>query len=132
MGLFNWGDLQIGRIPLRETFVATESGGGDGRSLDLDGQESSPPLTRAQVIARPRWGCLPTNYLTGRVRVTTAAAQEVYGVDVPLAATGWSLTNGLINVTWSATGGGTLDVQSYTGGAYRSKPWAVYGSSTLQ
>ena len=49
MSLFNWGDLTLGRIPLRETFVATESGGSD-RGLDLEGQESYPPLTRAQVI----------------------------------------------------------------------------------
>jgi hypothetical protein len=246
MSAFNWGDLQLGRIPLRETFVATESGGGDGRGLDLEGQESYPPLTRAQVIARhdginslipgqainvtftdkperngyytvkssgatyteylneavtsswkvsldrigsdaetdlqsrltgavrlndfaltgerwhappighygyytgatnptlmtrtgadgtitiyrgvpanvsPRWGCLPTAYLVGRVRATTTGGQEVYGVDVPLAATGWSLTNGLINVTTSASA--SLDVQTYSGGAYRSKLWNV-------
>ena len=245
MGLFNWGDVQLGRIPLRETFVATEAGG-DDRTLALTGQESFPPLTRAQVIARhdginslpegvvmpvtftdkperngyytvkaaastyteylneavtadwsvtlervgsdaetdlqsrltgavrlndfsltgerwhappighygyytgssnpttmtrtgadgtitvyrtvpanvsPRWGCLPTNYLTGRVRVTTTASQEVYGVDVPLAASGWALTNGLVNVTTSASA--TLDVQAYTGGAYHSKLWNV-------
>lgn len=254
MSLYNWGDLTIGRIPLRETFVATE-GGGDGRTLDLEGQESYPPLTRAQVIARhdginslipgqvipvtftdkaerngyyavksssatyteyrtdavtsdwkvsldrvgsdsetdlqsrltgavrlndfaltgerwhappighygyvtgttnpttmtrtsadgtitvyrgvpasvsPRWGCDPASYLTGRVRVTTTGSQEVYGVDVPLAVTGWSLTNGLVNVTWSASGGGNLDVQSYTGGAYHSKLWTVFSASSTQ
>lgn len=245
MALYNWGDTQLGRIPLRETFTATE-GGGESRSLDLDGQESYPPLTRAQVIARhdginalqvgqcvpvtftdkpersgyymvksagstytehlnervtadwkvsldrigsdsetdlqsrltgavrlndfsltgerwhappighyayytsstnattmtrtgadgamtvyrsvpasvsPRWGCLPTAYLTGRVKVATAASQEVYGVDVPLAATGWTLSNGLVNVAPSASA--TLDVQAYTSGAYRSKLWNV-------
>jgi hypothetical protein len=79
----------------------------------------------------PRWGCLPTAYLAGRVRATTTGGQEVYGVDVPLATTGWSLTNGLINVTWSATGGGTLDVQSYTGGAYRSKAWGIFSTSVI-
>jgi hypothetical protein len=244
MAQYNWGDVQLGRIPLRETFDATESGG--DRSLDLGGQESYPPLTRAQVIARhdginslivgqvlpvtftdkperngyymvkacnstyteyrnemvtadwkvsldrigsdaetdlqsrltgavrlndfslsgerwhappighygyytgatnpstmtrtgadgaitvyrgvpanisPRWGCPPTSYLTGRARVTTTASQEVYGVDVPLAATGWALSNGLVNVTPSASG--TLDVQAYTGGAYHSKRWNV-------
>jgi hypothetical protein len=245
MALYNWGDVQLGRIPLRETFTVSEAGG-DGRSLDLEGQESYPPLTRAQVIARhdginaliagqcipvtftdkperngyytvksagstyteylssmvtadwkvsldrigsdsetdlqsrltgavrlndfaltgerwhappighyayytgstnpttmtrtgadgamtvyrsvpanvsPRWGCPPTSYLTGRVKVTTTDSQEVYGVDVPLAATGWALSNGLVNVTPSASA--TLDVQAYTGGAYHSKLWNV-------
>jgi hypothetical protein len=244
MSAYNWGDVQLGRIPLRETFQASEAGG-DGRTLDLEGQESYPPLTRAQVIARhdginslapglcvqvtftdkperngyyavksagstytehlnervtadwkvsldrlgsdsetdlqsrltgavrlndfsltgerwhappighyayytgatnpttmartgadgamtvyrtvpanvsPRWGCAPTAFLTGRVKVTTTGSQEVYGVDVPLAASGWALSNGLVNVTPSASA--TLDVQSYTG-AYRSKLWNV-------
>lgn len=254
MAAFNWGDIQLGRIPLRETFVATEAGGG-GRTLALQGQESFPPLTRAQVIARhdginslvtgmvipvtftdkperngyysvtaaastytenvservtadwqvaldrigsdsetdlqsrltgavrlndfsltgerwhappighygyytgtsnpgtmtragadgtitvyrsvplgvsPRWGCPPASYLTGRARLTTAGAQEVYGVDVPLAATGWSLTNGLVNATWAASAGGSLDVQSYTGGAYHSKMWGIFSASGTQ
>ena len=51
MSSYNWGDLTVGRIPLRETFTATEAGG-DDRTLDLEGQESYPPLTRAQVNAR--------------------------------------------------------------------------------
>lgn len=245
MSQYNWGDVQLGRIPLRETFTVTEAGG-DTRSLDLEGQESYPPLTRAQVIARhdginsitpgqvipvtftdkpersgyytvkssgasyteyltetvtsswkvslervgsdaetdlqsrltgavrlndhaltgerwhappighyayytgstnattmtrtgadgaitvfrgvpanvsPRWGCAPTDYLDGRVRVTTTGGQEVYGVDVPLAATGWALSNGLVNVTTSASA--SLDVQTYSGGAYRSTLWNV-------
>lgn len=254
MAAYGWGDIQLGRIPLRETFVATEVGGA-GRTLALAGQEAFPVLTRAQVVARhdginslsvgqaipvtftdkperngyysvtaaastyteyrnelvtadwqvtmdrvgsdaetdlqsrltgavrlndftlagerwhappighygyytgatnptvmtrvgadgtitvyrgvpsgvsPRWGCPPTAYLTGRVRLTTAAAQEVYGVDVPLAATGWALTNGLVNVAWSAGAGGNLDVQSYTGGAYHSKLWGIFSSSGTQ
>lgn len=245
MALYNWGDIQLGRIPLRETFAAAESGGED-RGLDLEGQESYPPLTRAQVVARhdginaftvgqcipvtftdkperngyytvksctstytehvgervtadwkvslerigsdaetdlqsrltgavrlndfsligerwhappighyayytgstnastmtrtgadgamavyrgvpantsPRWGCAPTDYLDGRVKVTTTASQEVYGVDVPLAAAGWALSNGLVNTTPGASG--TLDVQAYTGGAWHSKEWNI-------
>jgi hypothetical protein len=245
MALYNWGDTTIGRIPLRETFAAAESGG-ETRSLDLEGQESYPPLTRAQVVARhdginalqagqcipvtftdkpersgyytvksaastytehlnervtadwkvslerigsdsetdlqsrltgavrlndfaltgerwhappighyayytgssnpttmtrtgadgamtvyrsvpanvsPRWGCLPTDYLDGRVKVTTTGAQEVYGVDVPLAAAGWALSNGLVNVTPGVSG--TLDIQAYTSGAWHSKEWNV-------
>ena len=245
MAAYGWGDVTVGRIPLRETVTVSESGG-DGRGLDLEGQESYPPLTRAQVIARhdginsliagqviavtftdkperngyytvksssaaysehvgervtsdwkvsldrvgsdaetdlqsrltgavrlndfsltgerwhappighygyytgatnpttmtrtgadgamtvyrgvpantsPRWGCPPTSYLTGRVKATTSGSQEVYGVDVPLAATGWALSNGFVNVTPGASG--TLDVQAYSGGAYRSKYWNV-------
>ena len=245
MAAYNWGDLQLGRIPLRETFSVSESGG-DGRTLDLEGQESYPPLTRAQVVARhdginaliagqcipvtftdkperngyyavksasstyteylsdmvtadwkvsldrigsdsetdlqsrltgavrlndfsltgerwhappighyayytgssnptamtrtgadgamtvyrsvpsavsPRWGCAPTAYLVGRVKVTTTSSQEVYGADVPLAATGWALSNGLVNVTPSASA--SFDVQAYTSGAYHSKLWNV-------
>jgi hypothetical protein len=71
----------------------------------------------------PRWGCAPGDYLDGRVKVTTTGAQEVYGVDVPLAAAGWALSNGLVNITPGASG--TLDVQAYTGSAYHSKEWNV-------
>ncbi len=46
----DWGDLQLSRILLRETFTATE-GGGSSRTLDIEGQESTPPLTRAQTTA---------------------------------------------------------------------------------
>jgi hypothetical protein len=245
MAAYGWGDVTLGRIPLRETFDVAEAGG-DDRTLDLDGQESYPPLTRAQVIARhdginsltigqaiavtftdkpersgyytvksagatyteqrtelvtsdwkvslerigsdsetdlqsrltgairlndfsltgerwhappighygyytgatnpttmtrtgadgtitvyrgvpanvsPRWGCPPTAYLAGRVRLTGAASQEVYGVDVPVAATGWTLSNGLVNISPSASA--SFDVQAYTGGAWHSKLWNV-------
>ncbi|MFI2761406.1 hypothetical protein ACH5A3_21430 [Streptomyces echinatus] len=250
MALYGWGDTTLGRIPVRETFEAAEAGG-DDRTLDLEGQESYPPLTRGQVIARhdginslnpgqvipatftdkperngyytvksaastysehrgervtadwkvslqrvgsdsetdlqsrltgavrlndfsltgerwhappighygyytgttnpttmtratadgtmtvyrgvpanvsPRWGCPPTSYLTGRVRVTTAGGQEVYGVDVPLAASGWALANGLVNITPSASA--SFDVQAYTGGAWHSKLWNVSASGS--
>jgi hypothetical protein len=71
----------------------------------------------------PRWGCDPSNYLSGRARVTTTGGQDVYGVDVPLSAAGWTLSNGLLNVTAGASS--TLDVQAYSGGGYRSKLWNV-------
>jgi hypothetical protein len=57
------------------------------------------------------------------VKVTTTSAQEVYGVDVPLAAAGWALSNGLVNVTPGVSG--TLDVQAYTASAWHSKEWNV-------
>lgn len=251
---FNWGSVQLGRILLRETFDVNEQGG--DRTLDFDGQESSPPLTRAVLTAThdninameadspvavtwtdkperngfyqvkansstlteykndivtadwkvtlarlgavgevdiqsrltgvvrlndfsltgerwhapaighfgyytgasnpttmtrtgadgamtvyrgvpagssPRWGCDPLNYLKGRVRVTdTVAGLEVDGTARQLPPTGWTLSNGLVNITWSASGGGNLDVQSYTGGAYHSKLWGIFSDSGTQ
>jgi hypothetical protein len=46
-----WGTVQLGRTTLRETFTVSESSG-DDRGLDLDGQESTPPLTRSVLVAR--------------------------------------------------------------------------------
>jgi hypothetical protein len=72
--------------------------------------------------ASPRWGCAPTSYLNGRVRLTSAGT-ELCGVDQSLSPTGWALTNGLVNVAIGASA--SFDVQAYTGGAWRSKLWNV-------
>jgi hypothetical protein len=240
----DWGDLKVGRLLLRETFKESESSA-TARTLDIEGQESCPPLTRAELVWRhdnltaleggcvqpltftdkperdcyvnvdsvaadytewrndvvtsdwkigltrlgsdsevdlqsrltgvarvndfvlagerwhsppighygyqtgatnattmtrtgadgtitvyrgipaavsPRWGCAPTDYLDGRVRLTSGGT-ELCGVDQPLPSTGWALTNGLVNVTPGVSA--TLDVQSYTGGAWASKLWNV-------
>lgn len=247
-----WGTIQLGRTSVRETFAVTEGTSGDGPTLDLDGQESSPPLTRSVLVARhdnlrclpvgtpiavtwtdkserngyyasrgssaalreyvndvvtstwkvsldrlgavgevdlqsrltgvvrqndfgltgetwhappighttyytgatnpssmtrtgtdgaitvyrgipantsPKWGCDPSSYLNGRVRINdTAAASgsgfEVEGVEQPLPVGAWTLGNGLVNVTPTASAG-VIDVQAYTGGAWRSKLWNV-------
>lgn len=247
-----WGTVQLGRTSLRETVTVTEGSSSDGYTLDLDGQESTPPLARAVIVARhdnlraieqgvpvavtwtdkperngyyavkgtsaalreyvgdlvtstwkvsltrlgaageidlqsrltgivrsnffslpgetwhappighttyytgatnpslmtratadgtmtiyrniptgtsPRWGCDPTAYLAGRVRINdtvavTGTGFEVDGIDQPLPAAGWTLGNGLVNVVPTATGG-VLDVQAYTGGAWHSKLWNV-------
>jgi hypothetical protein len=47
----DWGDLKVGRLLLRETFKEGESAG-TARTLDLEGQESSPPLTRNELVWR--------------------------------------------------------------------------------
>lgn len=46
-----WGTTTVGRLVLRETFLASEAGG-DARSMSLAGQESAPPLTRSEATAR--------------------------------------------------------------------------------
>ncbi|MGW6912595.1 hypothetical protein ACWGB8_02035 [Kitasatospora sp. NPDC054939] len=47
----DWGVLQVGRTELRETFTVAETSSAV-RTLDVDGQESTPPLTRAVLVAR--------------------------------------------------------------------------------
>lgn len=241
----DYGDLMIGRLLLRETFKVDESNSSSGRAMDIEGQESTPPRTRAEVVARhdnllatdqgcvvpvtftdkperngffqlanasaaytewrgdvitsdwkiqltrggtdsevdlqsrltgiarlndfsitgerwhappighygyytgtsnpttmtrtgadgamtvyrslptgvsPRWGCDPSDYLNGRVRLTSSDS-ELCGTDQPLDPTDWSLSNGLVNVTTSASA--SLDVQAYTGAGWHSKLWNV-------
>jgi hypothetical protein len=71
----------------------------------------------------PRWGCTPANYPSGRVRLTDTAIvsteNEIEGCCHKLSTTGWALSNGLVNVVPTASAG-VIDVQSYSGGAYRS------------
>ena len=77
---------------------------------------------------QPRWGCTPVNYYLGRVRVTdtleTATENELEGINRQMSATGWAMSNGLVNVTGTASAG-IIDVQSYSGGAYRSNLWNI-------
>jgi len=54
MPVADWGTVTVGRITLRETFEATLNlnTATNKRTLGLRGEESSPPLTLAQVIQR--------------------------------------------------------------------------------
>lgn len=79
--------------------------------------------------ASPRWGCDPSDYLAGRVRINdtaaaTGAGVEVEGVVRPLPVGAWTLGNALVNVTPTASAG-VIDVQAYTGGAWHSKLWNI-------
>lgn len=75
----------------------------------------------------PRWGCTPTNYYGGRVRLTDDliidTENEVEGCCHRLSTDGWSLSNGLINVTATASAG-VIDVQTYDSG-YKSQLWSI-------
>lgn len=53
-GVADWGVAQVGRLTLREGFTLTASMNGTtgNRTLTLTGEESSPPLTLAQVAQR--------------------------------------------------------------------------------
>lgn len=78
--------------------------------------------------SHPRWGCTPVNYQLGRVRVTdtleVSTENEIEGINRQLSTTGWAMSNGLVNVTATASAG-VIDVQSYSGGAYRSTLWNI-------
>lgn len=79
--------------------------------------------------ASPRWGCDPTTYLTGRVRINNTAAAtgsgfELEGIGQPVPVAAWTLGNALVNITPTASAG-VLDVQSYTAGAWHSKRWNI-------
>lgn len=78
--------------------------------------------------AQPKWGCTPTNYFGGRCRITdtleVSTENELEGVNRQLSTTGWTLSNGLVNVTGTASPG-IIDVQSYSGGAYHSNTWNI-------
>lgn len=77
----------------------------------------------------PRWGCAPVDYLKGAVRVVspTEVSSEniVEGIDRKIGPTDWTLSNGLINVTPTSTGG-ILTIGLYSSSAYRTVNWEVW------
>lgn len=76
----------------------------------------------------PKWGCDVADYYGGRVRITdtleVSAENEVEGINRQISATGWSLSNDLINVTPSATAG-LINVQYYNGTAWVDNFWKL-------
>lgn len=71
----------------------------------------------------PRWGCAVGDYLRGRVRVLSSGAEQV-GVGARLVTDGWELSNGLVRIR-PLTSGGSIEVASFTGAAWRPKAWWV-------
>lgn len=71
----------------------------------------------------PRWGCRVEDYMRGRVRILTRGVERV-GAAHPLDTDHWELSNGLVRVRPLASGG-SIEVASFTGGAWRSKAWWV-------
>jgi hypothetical protein len=76
----------------------------------------------------PKWGCTVANYYGGRVRITdtleVSTENEVEGINRNISASGWSLSNGLINVT-PTTSAGIIDVQYHNGTSYVSNTWRL-------
>lgn len=73
--------------------------------------------------ASPRWGCAVANYAKGRCRILTGfPAREVAGLGQQVSPSQWEIGNGLVRASFLFTTG-SLEVASYTGGAWRPKIW---------
>ena len=82
----------------------------------------------------PRWGCDVGDYLDGRVRLTSttyvSSENEVEGCNRQIGASGWTLSNGIVRVTPSATAG-RLTIGVYNSG-YQDVDWNIMaGGSNL-
>lgn len=71
----------------------------------------------------PRWGATASGALTGRVQLTSNGF-ELEGCYHRMGSDGWTLSNGLVNVSPSASAG-VLNVSAYSSGGYHAKQWAV-------
>lgn len=69
----------------------------------------------------PKWGCAVSDYHKGRVRILdtreVTIENEVEGLNRNISATGWSLMNGLINVSPTATAG-VINIANYDGTSF--------------
>ncbi|MGC5565346.1 hypothetical protein ACPYPG_21260 [Streptomyces sp. FR-108] len=99
-------------------------------SMTRTGEDGAVTVYRAvPATFSPRWGCAAGDYMRGRVRFLSAGV-ELTGCDHECSTTSWQLSNGLVNVVPSASA--SLDVQAYTGGAWRSKLWRVFSDTTTE
>jgi len=69
----------------------------------------------------PKWGCAVADYHKGRVRILdtreVSIENEVEGLNRNISATGWSLMNGLVNVSPTATAG-VINIANYDGSSF--------------
>jgi hypothetical protein len=74
----------------------------------------------------PKWGATVENFYGGRVRITdtleVTTENEIEGINRQISASGWSLGNGLINITPTATAG-VLNIQYHNGTSYVTNNW---------
>jgi hypothetical protein len=128
-----WGTLQLGRTTFRETFTVTETAG-DTRTLDIDGQESTPPLTRSVLVARhDNVLCLDQG---GVVAVTWTDKPErngYYSIKGSSAVLR-EYVNDTVASTWKASlerlgTVGEIDLQSRLTGVVRANDFSLTGET---
>jgi len=143
-----WGTVKIGRLTLREgyTLADTTNANTGERGITLSGEESSPPLTVAELQQRREdfAGLLGT-----LVPVTFTIKTEYNGwyapYDINIDATNW--TNEVVKFSWSIrlsrigaenstdiesrlTGAGRLNTYSLTGERWHAPAASAYGYFT--
>lgn len=72
----------------------------------------------------PKWGCAVADYCKGRARILdtreVSIENEVEGLNRNISSSGWSIMNGLVNVSPTATAG-VINVANYDGTSFRDK-----------
>lgn len=133
MSLNGWGDLQIGRTVYRETWDAVEGTDGTARTLDLKGQEASPPNPRDAVVHQhDNLNGLEAG-LVLPITFTDKPERNQYGMVSKASSTmtDWNGTaGGVVTATWSATfarcgTGNETDLQSRLTGAARKNDFSA-------
>lgn len=130
----DWGTITVGRIALRETFPVSEVGGTDP-TLSVEGQESAPDLSRAELYA------VHENLLAleiGKLQPVTFSDKEerngFYKV-TSVSATLTEYVNDLVLCDWklslSRVGAeNETDLQSRLTGAVRANDFSLSGEKT--
>lgn len=127
-----WGSLQVGRTPLRETYeVSYQVNATTGQqSVALQGMESSPPFTEAQIVARSEDlvamldRALPVTFSS---KATQNGLYEVQ--DVGAVITGWPEAK-FFNWTLRLNRIGAenaVDIESRLGSVVRQNDFALTG-----
>lgn len=128
-----WGSLQVGRTPLRETYTITYSVNATTgqQSVNLEGMESSPPFTLAQIQARSEDlvamldRALPVVFSD---KTTQIGFYEVN--DVGAVITGWPGEASFFNWTLRLNRIGSenaIDIESRLGSVVRQNSFALTG-----
>jgi hypothetical protein len=132
-GVADWGTATIGRLVLREGFTLTAAmqGTTGARSLTLAGEESSPPLTVAEVQRRQE----DILGLQGRlVPITFSNKTDHNGWyvigDVDTQATNW--TGEVVKFSWSIQAvrlgaEGSVDLESRAASVLRANVFSLTG-----
>lgn len=127
----DYGDLRVGRLLLRETFKAGENSS-DNRTIDLEGQESSPPLSRSDLVWRHDNLCALVTGGVVPVTFTDKPERNCYATIASVAAEYTEWRTDIVTSDWKiqATRLGSdteVDLQSRLTGVVRANDFSLTG-----